>query len=394
MISYKKEIDLVLNEQQKEDFIDRINYVSKHIISVEFDFTEKNIIVFNLENEDQNEINMINEMTDRQIESYRYLRDSIVSDNNVIVPNNTDVWNQLLESGQVIQEDNGVMCYTGICLKLFDFFNQKIKEIGSSIGAVEHKYPTLISVRTMQRIKYLVSRPESINFVSRLNEDFDQIDFFSESAKKVKEQVEMNKIGKLFITDQINSSAVCFHTYNQYKDKDLELKKEPIIIGAEGKCFRYESKSMHSFERLRDFSMREIIVLGTERMVDEFIKMITVKCEDFFKEIGMNYYLAIANDPFFTKEFSTQSMFQRNFSLKVEINARINGKSNRIAIGSINNHRDYLGKGFNIMNHGNVIHSGCAAFGIERCFFAFLEQFGLEMRNWPSIVVDGIGGLK
>lgn len=218
------------------------------------------------------------------------------------------------------------------------------------------------------------------------------VEAFAEKAKTISDALNMREYGEYFHTDRINSSAVCFHTYEQYQGWDIALSDHPLLIGSQGKCFRYESKSMVSLERLRDFTMREIICLGTEKMVTAFRKEVTRKINVFFDSIGLNFYIAAANDPFFLEEFSVQSAFQRIFGLKEEFIARINGFSNKLAVGSVNNHRDYLGKAFDIKSNGEYIHSGCAAFGIERCVYAFLNQYGLREEKWSSFVRDAIVG--
>ena len=376
---YEVAVDRVLDVELRDEFIDRLNYVSKDIVSIEF--IEEPKVIFTLEKGTEEEKDKIKRMTDRFYKSYKFFKNKVLYDHNIEVPNKKDVWDELVSSKAVVKEENGVVGISGVCLELLSYFSDQIKKMGEELGAVEYKYPTLIPIKTMQNIMYLSSRPESLNFVSRLNEDMNLIDDFSEQAKTIESDVDMSRLGSHFQTDMINSSAVCFHTYAQYKNRDLNLTDKPLIIGAEVKCFRYESKSMRTLERLRDFTMREIICLGTEEMISEYIKNVTEKIKLLFEEIGMNYYLASANDPFFVEEFSIQSTFQRTFGLKTEVNARLNGNSSKVAIGSINNHKDFLGRSFHITNNGKVINSSCAAFGLERCVYAFLNQYGLDKKT-------------
>ena len=384
VLSYRIQVDRVLEEELRAEFVDRLNYVSKEIEKVEF--LNEPIIEIVLKKESEVEKEKIHKMITRFFKSYKNFKSKIFYDNDVEVINKKDIWDDLIEENLVFKEDNGIVAISGVCLELLDFFSKEFRRIGEELGAVEYRYPTLISIKTMQDLKYLSSRPESLNFVSRLKEDINLIDDFSLKAKTIDSDINMIELGDHFQTDMINSSAVCFHTYRQYKGKELKLTDKPVLIGAQGKCFRYESKSMKKLERLRDFSMREIICLGTEQMVLDFIQVVTEKLKEFFDNIGMNYFMASANDPFFVEEFSIQSSFQRTFGLKTEINARLLSENSSIAIGSINNHKQYLGKSFGITNDGKTISSSCAAFGLERCVYAFLSQYGLDKSKWPNEV--------
>jgi hypothetical protein len=55
----------------------------------------------------------------------------------------------------------------------------------------------------------------------------------------------------------------------------------------------------------------------------------------------------------------------------------------RLAIGSANNHRNYFGEAFDIRVNGELAHSACVAFGVERWVAAILDQFGPHCGDWP-----------
>jgi hypothetical protein len=56
----------------------------------------------------------------------------------------------------------------------------------------------------------------------------------------------------------------------------------------------------------------------------------------------------------------------------------------RLAIGSVNFHRNYFGEAFEISRDGREAFSGCVAFGLERWIYAFLERFGMNESDWPD----------
>lgn len=226
-----------------------------------------------------------------------------------------------------------------------------------------------------------------MNFVSHLKENINTIDEFSKNAREAKEEISLNSSVE---TDSVASSAVCFHTYHYLQDNDFEFPNDKLIVGAEGKCFRYESKNMKTLERLRDFTMREVICLGTSKEVLSFRKQTLEITKKFLIDSGLNFKITTANDPFFIEEFGMQTIFQRKFNLKYEFNVFIPSNKSYLAIGSSNYHTDFLGKSFNIRNKGEIVHSSCLAFGLERCVYAFLSQYGTDKSNWPEFVLKNL----
>jgi seryl-tRNA synthetase len=133
-----------------------------------------------------------------------------------------------------------------------------------------------------------------------------------------------------------------------------------------------------------DFSMREIIFVGTAEHVLEKREQARKRVEALLGEIGLAYKVESANDPFFAGEFRKQAAFQNAFQLKYEIRANLPFKEVNLAVGSYNYHQNFFGRSLNIsLADGSHAHTSCIAFGLERLAFAFLSQFGLDPRAWP-----------
>ena len=61
------------------------------------------------------------------------------------------------------------------------------------------------------------------------------------------------------------------------------------------------------------------------------------------------------------------------------------GEGRDVAIASFNSHGDFFGRRMNIrLPGGEVAHSGCVAFGLERWAYAFFCQNGLDAARWPA----------
>lgn len=301
-----------------------------------------------------------------------------------------EITEKLLHSGTIVKLGAGQFALTGVALELLDYFDRDVKELGESLGAQEYRYPTIIPIRAMQRINYLASRPECLNFVSHLREDIDVIDEFSAEAQNAPQEI---NLGARVETDCINAVAVCVHTHHQLQDSDVGAA--PKIVGAVGKCMRYETKNMDSLRRLRDFTMREIICVGNKTDVLDFRQKVLTMIKERLGAWGLSSFLATASDTFFAAEFTRLADFQRTFGLKYEVRVRLSTPDDHLSIASLNYHQDFMGKGFGIQTAGQPAHSFCIGFGLERCVYAFLTQHGLDQSNWPDAVAQKCyGGIE
>ena len=185
------------------------------------------------------------------------------------------------------------------------------------------------------------------------------------------------------------SPAVCYHLYFSLADRPLP--DENMIATGVGNCFRYESTNLTTLERLWNFTMREVIFIGSKDYVLEKREQARDFMRPIFEELGIAYHVESANDPFFIGEFRKQAAFQNAFQLKYEVRARLPFKADTLAIGSYNYHQDFFGRHLNItLSDGSPIHTGCAAFGLERTVFAFLAQYGFNFEDWPNSVKEAL----
>ena len=185
------------------------------------------------------------------------------------------------------------------------------------------------------------------------------------------------------------SPAVCYHLYFSLADRPLPNGQ--LSATAVGNCFRYEAINLSSLERMWNFTMREIIFVGSKDFVLENRESARQRMSKVFEEIGLAYRVESANDPFFIGEFRKQAAFQSAFQLKFEIRARLPFKEGTLAVGSYNYHQDFFGRHLNIsLPDGSPAHTGCVAFGLERMAYAFLAQFGLDPQKWPAAVQEAV----
>lgn len=298
------------------------------------------------------------------------------------VPYNLDPMQSLLESGEVNQESVGVFTLGPLLTRLVDYFEGLFLELADSFGAVPYRFPTLIPAHYLERVNYFRAFPHSLSFVTHLREDLDAIDDFSQHAA-CDEHGLVTPLDSFSPIQNLLSPAVCYHLYFALADKALPDGR--LIATAVGNCFRYEAINLLSLERLWNFTMREVIFVGSKDFVLENRELARQRMSKVLGKLGLAYRVESANDPFFIGEFRKQAAFQSAFQLKFEIRARLPFKDSTLAVGSYNYHQDFFGRSLNIsLPDGSPVHTGCVAFGLERIAYAFLAQFGLDPKNWPD----------
>lgn len=273
-------------------------------------------------------------------------------------------------------------------VKLLEFFDQQLLQQAEQFGAAPYQFPTLIGADLLERCRYLQTFPHSLSFVSHLREDLSAIQDFARHAR-------WDGSGLIFSPEDLSkvecllASAVCFHCYAWLQDSRLP---QPLAFTARGKCFRFESGNMGGLERLWDFTMRELIFVGTEGHVLAERQKAVERMTELLDEWELSYEIKSATDPFFIDEYSA-ALFQMAFDLKYEIRAFLPYNRKSLAVGSFNCHRDHFGRALNISCAGDeAANTGCVAFGLERLALAFLAQHGLDARDWPASVAEKIKG--
>ena len=244
--------------------------------------------------------------------------------------------------------------------------------------------PTLIPTPVLARCDYFRSFPQNVTFASHLPEDPARIEAFR-TRHQSRETLDEQAPADLVVPEACLSPAICYHVY--YAHRDTALSGPALVASLCGKCFRYESTNMRDLNRLWDFTMRELVFLGTrESVLAERAKGIEL-FQSFFEEHDLAGEIRTASDPFFiAPDSAAKTYFQISSETKFEISLTL-PDDGRLAVGSFNHHGDFFGKAFNItVADGAPMHSVCFAWGLERWVHAFLAQHGNDPARWPEVV--------
>ena len=305
------------------------------------------------------------------------------------VPYAKDPHIELSRRAEISQEAQGIYTLGPLLSRLISYFETRFLELARAFGADPYRFPTLIPACYLERVNYFQAFPHSLSFVTHLREDLDTIDHFAQTAACGEDGSLSTESGSFAPIQSLLSPAVCYHLYFSLADKPLPEGK--VTATAVGNCFRYESINLASLERLWNFTMREVIFVGTKDFVLDNRDAARKYMSRVFEEIGLAYQVESANDPFFIGEFRKQAAFQSAFQLKYEIRARLPFEDATLAVGSYNYHQDFFGRNLNMtLPDGSPAHTGCVAFGLERMAYAFLAQYGFDKNDWPKVVREAL----
>jgi seryl-tRNA synthetase len=184
--------------------------------------------------------------------------------------------------------------------------------------------------------------------------------------------------------------AVCYHAYPEWTGKTLG--PEPTLLTARAQCYRHEGGNYAPLERLWEFTMREIIVLGTRDQVENVRQSLVRQVTSFVERLDLDATIETATDPFFAAGDEGRRLMQQAGALKYELHLTLDPAGRATAAASFNHHHDFFGSRFAIrLAEAASAHSGCVAFGLERWVLAVLAQHGVDEGSWPEAARSWLG---
>lgn len=290
-------------------------------------------------------------------------------------------------SGELIRFGAGRYGLGPLLTRLVKALDRLMEGMAGAMEAPPYQFPSLIAAEALDRCRYLANFPASLNLVSHLREDLAVLQQFAANVAWRDGALQYPATAASPV-DCLLSPSVCFHWYNWLRDSTLERSRS---ITAVGKCFRYEASSLAGLERLWDFSMREIVFVGGDRFVLDRREDSLAAATRLLDALELQYEIATATDPFFVDTYAVQAAFQQGFELKFELLCTLPYNAKKLAVGSINYHRDFFGRSFSITADGAPAHTGCIGFGLERLALAIVAQHGPALSRWPAAIRDLLG---
>jgi len=278
----------------------------------------------------------------------------------------------------------GQVALEGLPLRLFRYFDRVFEDFGRTWDANPVQTPTLIPSRTLAKCDYFRSFPNNVTFACHMLEEPDRVTDFR-ARHEHRDDLDHQSLEDMATPEACLSPAVCYHIYSM--NQGLVIPAKGLTFGASGKCFRYESSGMSGLRRLWDFTMREIVFLGSREGVLRDRERSIGMMSRFLEDHRLAGEIRTASDPFFVApDAVAKTYFQLSSETKYEISLMLPDEA-RLAVGSHNYHTDFFGRAFDSeVENAGPMHSACVAFGLERWVYAFLMQHGDDPSSWPEPV--------
>jgi hypothetical protein len=126
--------------------------------------------------------------------------------------------------------------------------------------------------------------------------------------------------------------------------------------------------------------MHEFVYLGDSDGAVAHRDLWLKRSANLLSGLGLAVEVVVANDPFFGRTGRILASSQRAETLKHEIVCAIHPGAQPTAIASANYHLDHFGIE---SANGDVAHTACVGFGVERVTLALLRTHGLDPDTWP-----------
>jgi len=198
---------------------------------------------------------------------------------------------------------------------------------------VKIQTPTLIPATVLARCDYFRSFPQYVSFVSHLHEEFATIDGFR-SRHQERDTLDEGIRADLDVPEVCLSPAVCYHIYHRHAGSPVPATG--LTYDVVGRCFRYESTNLSDLRRLWEFTMRELVFVGTKEWVLAEREKAIEAFMPVLDQLGLPAEIRTASDPFFVApEANAKTYFQLSSETTYEISVDV-GEGERLAVGSFN----------------------------------------------------------
>lgn len=175
-------------------------------------------------------------------------------------------------------------------------------------------------------------------------------------------------------------SAACHPIYPGLTGR---LPEGGRFLEVQGFCFRHEPSIDPT--RMQSFRQHEFVRVGSPQQAIDHRDTWLERAVDLLSGLGLPVEAVVANDPFFGRAGRILAMNQRETTLKYEVVCPVISEEAPTAITSTNYHMDHFGVPFDIRtSDGEIAHTACIGFGLERIALALLRTHGLDPARWPS----------
>src|ERR1700742_453070 len=272
---------------------------------------------------------------------------------------------------------DGVYARTALYVDLVERLEQYITRHRDPQAEVM-RFPPVMSRTQLEKSGYLKSFPNLLGCVCALHG----------TEASIRSAVDRYDNGgdwttSLTSSDLVLSPAACYPVYPIAAARG-KLPPGGWQFDIEADVFRHEPSQ--SLDRLPAFRMGEFVRIGAPEEIVAFREKWMARAPVLANELALPHTIDVANDPFFGRVGQVMAVSQRQQALKFELLIPYYSGASPTACMSFNYHREHFGQVWGIRDDkGELAHTSCVAFGIDRLTVALFAIHGLDLKKWPAV---------
>jgi seryl-tRNA synthetase len=272
----------------------------------------------------------------------------------------------------------GVYARTALFERVIDGLGSLISRHRESATEI-FKFPPVMSRAQVQRSGYLKSFPHLLGCVSCLHGSEGDIRALVDDADGGD-----GWTSGLGSTELVLAPAACYPIYPIAASRG-RAPAAGLWFDVTCDCFRHETS--YEIGRFQSFRMREYVRIGSPEQVIAFRECWLSQAKQLADLLALPYKIDAASDPFFGRAGKLMAVNQIDQALKFELLIPVHSVENPTACMSFNYHRDHFGTTWDLsLANGDVAHTGCVAFGMDRLAIAVFSTHGIDIEEWPDRV--------
>lgn len=278
--------------------------------------------------------------------------------------------------GELWEAVPGAVGLRGAARGTCDTIERAIGRLARELAPDEWRTPAALAFGTLERAGYFASFPHWLTCASHLTDDAGALERLAASPTAADEAPQ-----SCAPAGGALPPAVCYHAWAALADRVVAT---PVLLTAQGTCWRHEGEATAPLARGWAFTMREVMIVGAPVHCAAVRDDAAARASALADAFGIDARWQPATDPFFAPTARGQALLQQVKGLKRELVARLPG-GRELAIASVNDHETYFGARFGIaLPDGDAASTSCVAFGIERWLLAFLCAHGADPASWDA----------
>lgn len=246
------------------------------------------------------------------------------------------------------------------------------------------RFPPLLPRRHLEQVGYLKTFPHLAGTVFSFEGDE-----AAAAEQEARASAHEDWSAHQCMTDLVLVPAACYPVYPAVAARGPLAPGGLMVDAGPAYVFRHEPSGDPA--RMQMFHQREMVRIGDPDDVSAWRDTWRDRALRLLRGLGLDAELAVASDPFFGRAGRMLRASQLQQELKFEIQVPIAGDE-PTAVASFNYHQEHFSSVFGLrMQSGELAHTACLGFGLERIVLALLRRHGLDPGAWPAAVGEALG---